>query len=75
MLQIGRAEKVDEKNRIIKLSKKMHFFNFVLTSAKYAKATTYMHLKGLNMRFQKMLLFNMIWLNVLKIVFQMEEFC
>ena len=75
MLQIGRAEKVDEKNRIIKLLKKVHFFNFVLTSAKYAKAITYMHLKGLNMRFQKMLLFNMIWLNVLKIVFQMEEFC
>ena len=54
MLQIGRAEKVDEKNGVIcvvfmfpswvmilKLLKKVHFFNFVLTSAKiynYVKA-------------------------------------
>ena len=54
MLQAGRAEKVNEKNGVIcvvfmfpswvmilKLSKKVHFFNFVLSSAKkykYVKA-------------------------------------
>ena len=72
MLQTGRAEKVDEKNGVIcvvfmfpsrvmilKLSKKVHFFNFVLTSVKnlsILKQFTYMHLKGLITRFQKMVL-------------------
>ena len=50
MLQTGRAEKVDEKNGVIcvafmlpswvmvfKLSKKVHFFNFELTSGKKSK--------------------------------------
>ena len=40
------------------------------------KQFTYMHLKGLVTRFQKMLLFTMLWLNVLKIlVFEIEELC
>ena len=51
MLQADRAEKVDEKNGVIcvvfmfpswvmilKLLKKVHFFHFVLTSAKMSKA-------------------------------------
>ena len=61
--QAGRAEKVNEKNvlicvvftfpfrvMILKLWKKVHFFNIALISSKkskYAKAITYMHLKGL----------------------------
>ena len=56
---------------ILKLSRKVHFFKFVLTSAKkskYAIPVTYMHLKGLVTYFQEMLLFIMLWLNVLKIV-------
>ena len=77
MLQAGRAEKVDEKNEVIhvvfmfsswdmilKLSKKVHIFNFVLASAKYPsmlKQFTYMHLKGLVTHVQKMLL---CWVNI-----------
>ena len=35
-----------------------------------------MHLKGLIMHFQKMVLFIMLWLTVLEIlVFEVEEFC
>ena len=44
---------------------KVHFFNFVLTSSKNIsifKQLTYMHLKGLVMHFQKMLLFTVPWL-------------
>ena len=90
MLQTGRAEKLDEKSGVIcvvsifpswlmilKLSEKVHFLNFVLTSAKnlsILKQFTYMHLKDLVTHFQKMLLFTMLWLNVLKIlVFEIEE--
>ena len=60
----------------LKLSKKVHFSNCVLTSAKnlsILKQFIYMHLKGLVTRFQKMVLFNMVSLNVLKIlVFEIE---
>ena len=91
MLQAGRAEKVDEKMgplcsfHVSFLSydpwivEKSAFFNFVLTSAKkskYIKQFTYIHLKCLATCFQKMLLFTMLWLNVLKIlVFEIEELC
>ena len=76
MLQTVRAEKVDGKNGVIclvsmlpsrvmvlKLSKKVHFCNFVLTSARnlsILKQFTYMHLKGLVAHFQKMVLFIML---------------
>ena len=59
MLQTGRTEKVDEKNgvicvvfmfpswvMIIKLSKKVHFFNFVLTSAKKSKHIKAIYIYG-----------------------------
>ena len=94
MLQADRTEKVDKKVvvifigvvfmfscwvMILKLSKKVHFFNFVLTSAKKSnmlKQFKYTHLKRLVMRFQKILLFTMLWLYVLKIlVFEIEELC
>ena len=73
VLQTLGAEKVDEKNRFIclasmfpswvmalKLSKKVHFCNFVLTSARnlsLLKQCTYMHLKVLITLFQKMIWF------------------
>ena len=76
MLQIVRVEKADEKLGVIcivyiidsrvmvlKLSKKVHFFNFVLTSARnlsLLKQITSMHLKGLVTHFQKMVLFIML---------------
>ena len=92
MLQADRAEKVNEKNgvfcvvfmfpswvMILKLLKKVHFLNFVLTSEKslsMLKQFTYMHLKRLVMSFQKMLLFTMLWHHVLKILaFEIEELC
>ena len=76
MLQIVRVEKADEKLGVIcivyiidsrvmvlQLSKKVHFFNFVLTSARnlsLLKQITSMHLKGLVTHFQKMALFIML---------------
>ena len=53
------------------------FCNFVLTSARnigLLKQFTYMHLKGLIMYFQKMVLFVMLWHTVLEISgFEVEE--
>ena len=89
MLQTVRSGKLDERNGVIclvsifpswvmglKLSKKVSFCNFVLTSARnlsLLKQFTYMHLKGLVTHFQKMVLFIMLWLTVLKIlVFEIE---
>ena len=89
MLQTVRSGKLDERNGVIclvsifpswvmglKLSKKVGFCNFVLTSARnlsLLKQFTYMHLKGLVTHFQKMVLFIMLWLTVLKIlVFEIE---
>ena len=65
---------------ILELSKKVHFFQFCADLSKKSlsmlKQFTYMHLKRLVMRFQKMLLFTMLWLHVLKIlVFEIEELC
>ena len=76
ILQSLRSEKIDQKNGVIclvsmfpsrfmvlKLSKKMHFWNFLLTSVRnlsLLKQFTYMHLKGLVMHFQKMVLFIML---------------
>ena len=65
---------------ILKLSKKVHFCQFCADLCKQnlimLKQFTYMHLKGLVTWFQRMLLFLMLWLNVLKIlVFEIEELC
>ena len=64
---------------VLKLSKKVHFCNFVLTSARnlcLLKQFTYIHLKGLVTHFQKMVLFFMLWLTVSEIlVFEVEEYC
>ena len=65
---------------ILKLSKKKAFFKFCADLSKkhlvMLKQFTYMHLKGLVTHFQKMSLFTMLWLNVLKIlVFEIEELC
>ena len=71
MLQAGRAEKVDKKMvifvififlswiMVLKLSTKVHFFNFLLTSAKKSKHSKaiYMHASG---RFCYMLSENVI---------------
>ena len=62
---------------VLKLSKKgIFFFTFVLTSARnlgLLKHFTYMYLEGLATHFQKMVLFIMLWLTVLKIlVFEIE---
>ena len=49
----------------LKMSKKIFFWNFVLTSARnlsLLKQFTYMHLKGLLTRVQEMVLFIMLWL-------------
>ena len=90
-LRAGTAEKVDEKNGVIcvvfifpswvmvfKLSKKVHFFKFVLNSAKKPKMLkqfTYKHLEGLVTHFQKLLLFTMLLINTSKIlVFEIEKF-
>ena len=92
MLEADRAEKIDEKNvvicvvfifpswvMILKLSKKCIFSILCWPQQKslgMLKQFTYMHLKRLVMRFQKMLLFTMLWLHVLKIlVFEIEELC
>ena len=80
MLQTVRAENADKKNgviclvsmfspwvMVIKFSKKVHFWNFVLPSAKnlsLSKQFTYFRLKGLVTYFQKMVLFIMLWLTV-----------
>ena len=85
ILQRVRSEKVDEKNgaislvsffpswvMVLKLSKKVHFCNFVLSSARnlgLLKQFQYMHLEG------QMVLFIMLWLTVLEIlVSENEEF-
>ena len=84
MLQTVRALKVDDKNEVIclvsmflswvmvfKLSKKEHFYNFVLTSGRnlsLLKRFTYMHLKVLTILFQKLLWFIGIWANVHEIL-------
>ena len=76
ILQSVKPEKVDKKNGVIclvsmfpsrvmvlKLSKKMHFWNFLLTSVRnlsLLKQFTYMHLKSLVTHFQKMVLFIML---------------
>ena len=62
---------------VLKLSKKgIFFFTFVLTSARnlgLLKHFTYMYLEGLATHFQKMVLFIMLWLTVLKIlIFEIE---
>ena len=92
ILQTVRAEKVDEKNRVIclisvfpswvtvlKLPKKVHFCNFLLTSARnisLLKQFTYMHQKDLVTHFQRMVLFIMLWLTASKILgFEVEKFC
>ena len=92
MLEADRAEKVDEKSvvicvvfifpswvMILKLSKKCIFSILCWPQQKslgMLKQFTYMHLKRLVMCFQKMLLFTMLWLHVLKIlVFEIEELC
>ena len=92
MLEADRAEKVDEKNvvicvvfifsswvMILKLSKKCIFSILCWPQQKslcMLKQFTYMHLKRIVMLFQKMLLFTMLWLHVLKIlVFEIEELC
>ena len=89
VLQRVRSEKVEEKNwaislvsmfpfwvKVLKLSKKVRFCKFVLTSVKnlcLLKHFTYMHLEGLATHFQKMVLFIMLWLTILKIlVFEIE---
>ena len=64
---------------VLKLSKKgIFFFTFVLTSARnlgLLKYFTYMYLEDLATHFQKMVLFIMLWLTVLKIlVFEVENF-
>ena len=91
MLQTVRAEKVDEINWVIcpvsmfpswvmvfKLSKKVHFCNFVLTSARnlsLLKQFTYMQLDDFVTYFQKMVLLITLWLTALEILgFQVEEF-
>ena len=60
----------------LKLSKECFFYNFVLTSARnqsWLKQFTYMHLKGLVMHFQKLMLFIMLWLTVSMVwVFEVE---
>ena len=82
ILQTVRSGKVDEKNGVIclvsifpswvmvlKLSKEVHFCNFVLTSARnliLLKQFTYMHLKGLVTHFQKMVLFIVLWPTILE---------
>ena len=92
VLQTVRLGKVDEINGVIclvsifpscvmvlKLSKKVHFCNFVLTSARnliLSKQFTYMHLKGLVTHFQKMVLFIVLGFTILeKLLFEVEEFC
>ena len=92
ILQTFRSEKVDEKNgvlclvfmffswvMVLKLSKKVHFCNFVLASARnlgLLKQFTYMYLEGLVMHFQKMVWFIMLWLTVLEtLVFEIEKIC
>ena len=88
MLQADRAEKVDEKNGVICVVFMFPSWNCwknciisILCwpqqkSLSMLKQFTYMHLKRLVMRFQKMLLFTMLWLHVLKIlVFEIEELC
>ena len=58
--------------------KKRIFCTFLLTSARnlgLLKQFRYMYLEGLITHFQKMVLFNMLWLTVLEIlVFKIEEF-
>ena len=87
----NRLEKVDEKMghfssslfpswvMVLKLSKKMHFYNFVLTSARnlgLIKQFMYMHLEGLVTHSQNMALFITLWLTVLEILLsEIEEFC
>ena len=82
MLQSGRVEKKDEKDRVIcivfmflswvmilKLFKKVHFLILCCpqqTNLNTLKQFTYMHLKRLVTCFHKMLLFTIPWLNVLK---------
>ena len=84
ILQTVRSEKVDEKNGVIclvsmfpswvmvcKLSKKVHFYNFVLTSARNLRLLqqfTYMHLKVLITLFQKMIWFIGVWATVHEIL-------
>ena len=79
-----RAEKLDGKNGVIcltymfpsrvmvlKLSKKVHYLQFVLISARnlsILKQFTYMLLKGLVAHFQKMVLFIMLWFTVSEIL-------
>ena len=92
MLQAGRAERVDEKNGVIcvvfkfpsrvmtfKLSKKCIFSILCWPQQKnlsMLKQFTYMHMKGFVTRFQKIILFTILRLRVLKIlVFEIEELC
>ena len=92
ILQTASTEKVDEKNGVIypvfmfpswdvvhKLSKKLiFFFQFYADISKKSKQKkfTYIHLKGLVMHFQKMVLFIMLWLTVSEIFgFEVKEFC
>ena len=53
-----------------KLSKKVHFFNFVLTLAKQSllKQFTYIHVKVLITLFQKMIWFVGVWATVHEIL-------
>ena len=64
---------------VIKLSKKVHFCNFVLTLARnpcLLKQFTYMHLKVLTTHYQKMVSFIMLWLIVSEILaFKVDVFC
>ena len=63
---------------VLKVSKKVHFCNFVLTSARnlsLLQQFTYMHLKGHVTHLRKIVLFAVLWFTVLEIlVFEIEEF-
>ena len=65
---------------VLKLSKKVYFLQFCSDLSKFVvsllKQFTYMHLKGLVIHFQKMVLCKLLWLTVSEILgFEVEEFC
>ena len=91
MSQTIRADRVSRKNgmiclvsmllsrvMVIKLFKKVHFCNFMLTSPRnlnILKQFTYMRLRGIITHFQKMVLF-MLWFTVSEILgFEVKELC
>ena len=91
ILKTVRSEKLDEENGVIcpvstfpswvmvlKLSKKVLFVQFRPDSIKKCSLQqfTYMHLKGVIMHFQKIVLFVVLWLNISQILkFKFEGFC